>query len=136
MLGRKQYFINAERGVSLSGLIVVLAVAGLVAVLALKVSPSFIEYRAIKSAIVKAKAEGGSVAEMQSSFDKAADINSISSIRGKDLVISKDSGEPEISFAYEKRIGLYGNVSLVIDYEGTTDKSGVAAAQTAASAAR
>jgi hypothetical protein len=136
MLGRKQYFINAERGVSLSGLIVVLAVAGLVAVLALKVSPSFIEYRAIKSAIVKAKAEGGSVAEMQSSFDKAADINSISSINGKDLVISKDSGEPEISFAYEKRIGLFGNVSLVIDYEGTTDKSGVVAAQTAASAAR
>jgi hypothetical protein len=136
MLGRKQYFINAERGVSLSGLIVVLAVAGLVAVLALKVSPSFIEYRAIKSAIVKAKADGGSVAEMQSSFDKAADINSISSINGKDLVISKDSGEPEISFAYEKRIGLFGNVSLVIDYEGTTDKSGVVAAQTAASAAR
>jgi hypothetical protein len=136
MLGRKQFFINAQRGVSLSGLVVVLAVAGLVAVLALKVSPSFIEYRAIKAAIVKAKADGGSVAEMQNSFDKAADINSISSIHGKDLDISKGSGEPEISFAYEKRIGLFGNVSLVIDYEGTTDKSGVVAAETAASAAR
>lgn len=136
MLGRKQYFINAERGVSLSGLVLVLIVIGLVAVFALKVSPSYIEYRAIKSAIAKAKADGGSVAEMQSSFDKAADINSISTIRGKDLVISKDSGEPEISFAYEKRVPLFTNVSLVIDYTGTTDKSGVIAAQTAASAAQ
>jgi Domain of unknown function (DUF4845) len=134
MLGRKQSFINAERGVSLSGLIVVLIVIGLVAVFALKVSPSYIEYRAAKSAIVKAKADGGSVAQMRSTFDKAAEINSISIIHGKDLVISKDSGEPEISFAYEKRVPLFANMSLVIDYEGTTDKSGVVAAQTAASA--
>lgn len=136
MLGRKQYFINAERGVSLSGLIMVLVIIGMLAVLALKVSPSFIEYRAIKSAIVKAKADGGSVAEMRQSFDKAADINSISTITGKDLEISKDSGDAQISFAYEKRIGLVGNVSLVIDYAGTTDNSGVVAAQTAASAAQ
>jgi hypothetical protein len=136
MLGRKQYFINAERGVSLSGLILVLVIIGLGAVLALKVSPSYIEYRAAKAAIVKAKADGGSVAEMRNSFDKAADINSIKTISGKDLAISKDGGETEISFAYEKRIGLFGNVSLVIDYEGTTDKSGAVAAQTAASAAQ
>jgi Tfp pilus assembly protein PilE len=134
MLGRKQHFINAEHGVSLSGLILVLVVIGLVAVLALKVTPSYLEYRAIKSAIVKAKADGGSVAEMQRSFNKAAEINSISTIRGSDLVISKDSGEPEISFAYEKRIALFGNLSLLIDYQATTDKSGVVAAQTAASA--
>lgn len=134
MLGRKQHFINAERGVSLSGLIFVLIIIGLLAVLALKVSPSYIEYRAVKSAIVKAKADGGSVAEMERSFDKAAEINNIGSLRGKDLAISKDSGETEISFAYEKRVALFGNVSLLINYDGTTDKSGVVAAQTAASA--
>lgn len=130
----KQVSAAAERGFSLSGLIVVLAVFGLVAVFAMKVAPTYLEYRSIQGAIVKAKAEGGSVAEMQRSFDKNAEINNISAINGHDLVISRDSGEPEISFAYEKRIPLASNVSLVIDYAGTTDKSGVVAANTAASA--
>ena len=47
-------------------------------------------------------------------------------VRGSDLVVSKDSGRTEIGFAYEKRIPLFGNVSLLIDYAGTTDPSGVA----------
>ncbi len=136
MQGRKQHFINAERGVSLSGLIVVLAVIGVLVMLGAKVFPSYLEYRAVQDAIAKAKATGGSVAEMQRTFEKAAEINSISSIRARDLVITKENGEQEISFAYEKRIPLGGNVSLLIDYAGTTDKSGVVAAQTSANAGK
>lgn len=134
MQGRKQHFSKAERGFSLSGLIVVLAVLGVVAIFAAKVFPSYLEYRAIQAAIVRAKTGGGSIAEMQRSFDKAAEINSIDSVRSRDLVITKENGEQEISFAYEKRIALAGNVSLLIDYAGTTDKSGVVAAQTSANA--
>ena len=118
-------FLHQQRGVSLSGLIVVLAVLGVIAVTAMKVFPSVLEYRAIKNAIVSAKASGGSVREIQSSFDKNAEINDIDAIRGADLIISKDTGETEIGFAYEKRVPLFGNVSLLIDYSGTTDKSGV-----------
>jgi hypothetical protein len=47
------------------------------------------------------------------------------------LVFSNDNGETDISFAYEKRIPLAGNVSLLIDYAATTDKSGAVAAKTA-----
>jgi type II secretory pathway pseudopilin PulG len=123
-----------QRGFSLSGLIFVLAVLGVIAVFAMKVLPTYSEYRSVQGAIVKAKSEGGSVAEMQRTFDKNAEINNIAAISGHDLVITKDNGETEISFAYEKRIPLAGNASLVINYAGTTDKSGVVAAQTAASA--
>jgi hypothetical protein len=136
MQERKQFFINAERGISLSGLIFVLAVLGVAAVFAMRVVPSYMEYRNIQAAIVKAKEGGGTVAEMRSSFDKSADINSISAIGAHDLVITRDNGEPQISFAYEKRLPLVANASLVLEYAGTTDKSGVVAAQTAASAAQ
>jgi Tfp pilus assembly major pilin PilA len=126
-----QRVLRDQRGVSLSGLIVLLAVIGAVALVAIKVVPTWAEYSAAKDAIAKAKGSGGSVAEMKSSFSKNADINSIRSIGAQDLVFSKDSGETEISFAYEKRVPLAGNVSLVIDYAATTDKSGVVAATTA-----
>jgi hypothetical protein len=136
MQERKQYFINAERGISLTGLIFVLFVLGVAAVFAMRIVPSYTEYRTIQAAIVKAKDGGGTPAEMRTSFDKSADINNITAITSHDLVITRDSGEPQISFAYEKRLPLFGNASLLLEYAGTTDKSGVVAAQTAASAAQ
>jgi hypothetical protein len=131
MRGGKRYRIGAESGVSLSGLIVVLVVLGALALVAIKVTPAFIEYRAVKNAIVKAKADAGSgtVREIQQAFDKNAGVNDVSSISGRDLVITRDGGSAEISFAYEKRVPLAGNVSLLLDFTGTTDPSGVVAAK-------
>jgi hypothetical protein len=127
-------FPGAQRGLSLSGLIFLLAIAGALFVFGAKVFPTFVEYRAIKDSIAAAKAAGGTVREMQIAFDKGADINGVSSISSKDLVISKETGELEISFAYEKRVPLAGNVSLLIDYSGTTDKTGKVAVKEAPTA--
>jgi hypothetical protein len=122
-----QVFRNSQRGVSLSGLIFVLAIVGAIAVFGMRTVPSFLEYRAIKNSIAVAKASGGSVQEMRSSFDKNADVGYITTLAGRDLIFTRDNGTVEISFAYEKRLPLAGNVSLVIDYSGTTDPSGVVA---------
>ena len=116
--------MGREAGVSLSGLIVVLAVLGAVALVAMKVLPAWAEYRSIKNAIVAAKAAGGGPREMQQAFARNAEINNITAISGHDLVITRDNGQAEVSFAYEKRIPLAGNVSLMIDFAGTTDPSG------------
>ena len=131
MKGSKRYRIGAESGVSLSGLIVVLIVLGALALVVIKVTPAFFEYRAVKNSIVKAKAEAGSgnVREIQQAFDRNAGINDVTAIAGRDLVITRDGGATQISFAYEKRIPLAGNVSLLFDFAGTTDPSGVVAAK-------
>lgn len=127
MTGLSFNTFRKQRGVSLSGLIAVLVVIGVLAVLGMKVVPSVIEFRSIKDGIAAAKATNGSVREMQQSFDKNADINGVTSIKGRDLIISKETGETEISFSYQKWIGLGGPVSLVIEYSGTTDPSGAVA---------
>lgn len=131
MKGGKRYRIGAESGVSLSGLIVVLIVLGALALVAIKVIPAFIEYKAVKNSIVKAKAEAGTgtVREIRQAFDKNAGVNDVSAISGRDLVITRDGGNTEISFSYEKKVPLAGNVSLLLDFDGTTDPSGVVAAK-------
>ena len=118
-----------EAGFSLSGLIVVLVVLGALAVMAMRVFPAWVEYRSIKQAIAAAKAAGCSNREMQQAFERSAEINNITVIGSKDLVITRDNGQAEVSFAYEKRIPLAANVSLLIDYAGTTDPSGEVAAK-------
>lgn len=127
MQGSKQYFPNAQRGVSLSGLIFVLAILGVLAIFVSKVFPTFLEYRSAKGAIASAKATGGTDIEMKQAFMRNADINRIDSIGIKDLVFTKDNGETDISFAYQKTIPIAGNVSLLIDYAATTAKDGVVA---------
>lgn len=113
---------------SLVGLIVVLGVLGFAGVLAMKIVPTYTEYRAIQNAIVTAKAVGGnSVVEVQKAFDASATTGYISSITSRDLVIAKENGEMEVSFAYEKKIPLAGPASLLLEYQGTTAKSGLPA---------
>lgn len=125
----RQAGMGREAGVSLSGLIVVLVVLGALALVAMKVFPAWAEYRSIKNAIVQAKAAGGSTREVQQAFERNAEINNITAISSRDLVITRDNGQLDVSFAYEKRIPLAGNVSLLIDFAGTTDPSGEVAAK-------
>jgi hypothetical protein len=107
----------AQRGVSLMGLIIVLALLAVVALLGMKVIPSFLEFRSAKNAIVSIARDrpNASPADIRKAFDARAQIDDITTIKSTDLVIEKGS----ISFAYPKQVPLFGNVSLCIDYAAT-----------------
>jgi hypothetical protein len=121
MYDSKKASLKTQQGVSLSGLIVVMGVIIAVAMLALKVIPSMLQYKSIKDGIVAAKNTKGTPQEMRLAFDKNADINAVTTLTGRDLMISKVNGETEVAFDYEQRIPLFTNVALVIHYAGTTD---------------
>lgn len=105
---------------TLISLVFILAIVGCLAVLGMQVVPSFVEYQSIKKAITQAKAASNNPNEIRVAFDKQAEVGYIDSINGKDLQISKNGDDVEVSFAYEKKIHLVGPASLVLDYEGTT----------------
>ncbi|MGZ3236999.1 MAG: DUF4845 domain-containing protein [Burkholderiaceae bacterium] len=109
-----------QDGMTLIGLIFMLTIIGGIAMLGLQVTPTFVEYRSIQNAIISAKAASTNPMEIRAAFDKQADVGYIDSIKGKDLEISKNGEDVEVSFAYEKKIHLVGPASLLLDYEGTT----------------
>lgn len=117
---------NDQRGLSLVGLIFVLAIVAMIAVLGMKVVPTAVEYSSIRKAIVNAKAAGTTVREIQLAFDRQASTGYIDAISGQDLEISKIGNEIEVSFAYQKKIPLFGPASLLLEYAGTTAKTTVA----------
>lgn len=111
-------------------LVSLIVIGGLVigvAIVAIKAAPSAIEYfsilKVIKAMGGSGELRGASVADIRKSFDKRADIDSISSIRGADLDISKDGNDIVISFEYAKKIPIGGNVSLCVDFTGSTSSS-------------
>ena len=110
-----------QTGLSLLGLLLASAVVVVVALVALRVVPSALEYRAIMSAINKVGSSGAnSPRDVQVAFDRFAAIDDITSIGGKDLLVERQpDGTMAVSFQYEKRIPLYGPASLLIDYQGS-----------------
>ena len=112
--------IKKQRGLSLIGLFLVgLIVVGLIA-LGFKVVPAVVEYIAIERAVQKIKNEGTTVRELQAAFDRHATIDDITSISSRDLDITKEGDRIVISYAYAKKVPITDNVSLVIDFSGTT----------------
>ncbi|RJG05803.1 DUF4845 domain-containing protein [Noviherbaspirillum cavernae] len=117
---------DRQRGVSLSGFIFVIVIVAIATVIGMKIVPTVVEYSAIKKAIVSAKNAGTTVREIQLAFDKQSAAGYIDSIAGKDLEITRNAdGGLDVSVAYEKKIALFGPVSLVIDYVATTGRQPV-----------
>ena len=108
-----------ERGLSLVSMVVLVVVIGFLAVIALRVVPTFVEYRAITSAVKKSK-DAQSILDIQRQFDRSAAIDNIDAISAKDLDVQKTDDGFVISFAYTKKIPLFGPVSLTIDYSGNS----------------
>ena len=109
-----------QTGMSLLSLLFVGIVVGFLVVVGMQVFPTANEYFAIRKAVQKAAQEGGnSIADIQRSFDKAAQIDDFTAISGKDLIIRKVGDKMQVEFAYEKRIPLFGPASLLLDYRGS-----------------
>jgi len=111
-----------QRGVALSGLIFWGVVIALVAILAMKVVPTTVEYyKILKDAKASVKKVGpdATVADVRRTFDNFANIDSLD-FKPEQLDISKEGGKIVASFDYDKRIPLFANVSLLINYKGST----------------
>lgn len=112
---------SRQRGLSFIGVIFI----GLIAVAAFAIGgqsiPIFLEYQAISKAARKAAKEGGTVPEIRAIFDRAASIDNIASIQGKDLEIGKRGDKVIVSFKYSREIALAGPAYLVYRFEGQTD---------------
>ncbi len=108
---------STQRGVSFLGLVIMIALGVSIFVVGAKVVPTVIEHQAILKAIEKAKL-GNTVPEVRTIFDKAATIDDISAISGKDLDVSKNGDKVVVAFAYNKEIELFGPAYLLIKYTG------------------
>lgn len=108
---------HRQRGISFIGLLFVGGVVACAGILAAQVAPTLIEYQAITKAANKAK-DGSTVAEVRSIFDKAAAIDDITSISGKDLDITKEVDKTVVAFAYTREIHMAGPAFLLLKYNG------------------
>lgn len=109
---------SGQRGMSFFTLILVIALLAGAGVLAAQAFPTVLEYQAVLKAVNKASQEGNTVPEVQAVFYRAAQIDDITSIKPKDLIITKEGDKIVVAFAYEKEIHMFGPAWLLLKYSG------------------
>jgi Tfp pilus assembly protein PilE len=113
---------SKQQGISLLGLIIGLFILVVVALFAMKVIPSYLEYSSAKSAIqaISRDQQINTPQMVRNAFEARAQIDNITAIRPSDLEITKEGNRMAISFAYRKEVALADNVGLYIDYVANT----------------
>lgn len=109
---------HPQRGFSVLGMLFFGGIVACLFVVGAQVVPTVIEYQAILKASNKAAHEGNSVAEVRAIYDRAAAIDDMSSVGGKDLGITKDGDKIVVDFAYQREIHLAGPAYLLLKYQG------------------
>lgn len=109
-----------QHGLTFIGLLVVGILVALAGVVVAQVIPTYIEFLAVQKAVKKAS-DGSTVAEVRATFDKAAQIDDIRSISGRDLEIGKQGDKVVVRFAYDREIHLAGPAYLLMKYEGASN---------------
>jgi hypothetical protein len=115
---------TSQRGISLMGLIIGLFLLVILALFAMKLIPSYMEYSSAKTAIDNiARDPGANTPQLvRNAFEARASVDNISSIKAQDLEIVKDGNKMAISFSYRKEVPLSDNFGIYIDYAADTNK--------------
>ena len=108
------------RGLTLIGLLSWAIVVGFVGYLLVRAVPTVTEFYAIQGVVDRLAANPPStVVEIRRAFDRQRSIDqTISSVSGNDIDVTKENERVVISFAYEKEIELLSPVYLLIKYQG------------------
>lgn len=108
---------SKQRGLTFIGLLFVGGLLAFTGVVMAQLVPTYIEFLAVQKAAQKASI-GTTVADVRSIFDKAAQIDDIRSLTGKDLGVSKQGDRVVVSFAYQREVHIAGPAYIVMKYEG------------------
>lgn len=114
-----------QRGLTLLGFIIVLAVVGFFAFLGMKIGPAYLEYYNVWTAMKGVASEPGvggwTAAEIKTSLNKRLFINYINDkhVTLKNFEVKKMGGEQTLRVFYEVREDLFYN----LDYVATFDKT-------------
>src|SRR5207245_4341084 len=97
-----------QGGITLLGLLLWAIIIGFVALLGMRVLPTFIEYSTITKSVNKIASEGlTTVPEIRAAFERQKDIDyNITAVSGKDLEITKENDKVVIRFAYNKEVEI------------------------------
>jgi len=121
---------SQQRGLTMIGFLFVAVVLVMIALLAMKLVPAYIEYFSVKKILATMGQESDlkskSNADIRNDFVRRAEVGYVTVVKPEDLSINRHGAVPVISADYTFRTQLVGNVSLVVDFSASSDPNAAA----------
>ncbi|WP_407275397.1 DUF4845 domain-containing protein [Halothiobacillus sp. DCM-1] len=115
--------LRRQSGLTLVGLIIYAFVAFFVAILLMKVVPLYLTDQKISSIFNQLKNFHGDAQAIRSTIDKQLDINEIDNMTSKDFKITPFGNGLRVTYNYDGRADIVGNLSVVASFEHQVDVS-------------
>jgi hypothetical protein len=112
--------MRRQKGLSLTGLLLISALVIVLALLGFKLFPAYAEYLTVKKAltdVVKNPEYRSSTREIQAAFERRVTIDNIRAIGSKDLEIAKQGDGVSVSANWSVKVPLIYNLSACMDFE-------------------
>lgn len=124
--------MHKQRGMTFIGVVLLVAVIVFVATIAIKLTPAYLEFFAVKKVVQKIQKDpafaGMGQKEIMDSYYRSASIDNIGSVQEENITIEKtESGAPIITIEYQKVIPIVANVSALLDFHVSTESGRKAA---------
>ena len=108
-----------QRGLTLIGFVLLIALIGAAGIVAFRTIPIYSEYFTIKRILREINVENPETTPLQirSQFDLKSSADYVYDIKSRDLDIGKESGRIIVSVRYQKTVPLLYNVSLLFEFQ-------------------
>jgi len=114
-----------QRGATLIGMLVIVAILGIGLYAAIRLTPLYFEYmevvRAMEQTANESKGEATSPQTLRTSLDRRWTVEDIKSIDPKDIEIKKTGKGFTMRAYYRAEAPFLANVSLVVDFDKSVD---------------
>ena len=117
--------LKVQRGVSKTGLLLLVALLGLFFTFGLKVGPIYVDHNLItglcQDLIDNGEANNMTVSDVRNRVSNTLRINNVTGFDLSSIRMRKESGEAIITIAYEKRVPLIANLDIVAVFDSTLE---------------
>ncbi len=113
-----------QRGLTITGFLFVAAVVIVAALISFRMIPAYIEYYSVKKALEGALADARDLtpAEIRRSVERRLNVDYVDSVRASDVEVTKTGNTLMATTAWETRLHLVGNVSIILELEATASR--------------
>jgi hypothetical protein len=117
---------HRQRGMTMLGIIVIIAVVGAWLYAGIRLAPKYLEYMRVASTLEKVRDEyssnpGTTEFMLRKSVERHFDIDMVEIITSNDIEINKEGGTFTLRAVYEDTVPLAGNVSFLVEFDKTVE---------------
>src|SRR6476661_8226848 len=122
--GGGNILVGNERGLSMTGFLFTTIVIVVVALVAFRVGPSYIEYFTVQKALdtTMQEVETPTAAEIRRSMDRRLSADYVDAVNAGDVLVGREGNSIVATLAWQKILHMVGNASILLEFEARSTR--------------